>query len=180
METKQIENVAYRLTSNAKWQETCRAMVQREVYYCVSTLVSELMQDPGGRYVDDLITVCLSDDWSEAAKDHARQDKTLTDVERKELLEALTDQDAARDYCDEHRIEPFTVEAFEHWIVSDWLASKLEERGEMVIRDFLGLTIWGRTCTGQAIRIDGVISDIALEAFAQDKKTQELIKQLNK
>lgn len=55
------------------------------------------------------------------------------------------------------------IEEYEHWIVSDWLANKLEERGEMVIRDFLGLTIWGRTSTGQAIKLDWVISKICEE-----------------
>jgi len=55
-------------------------------------------------------------------------------------------------------IEP--VEALEHWIVSDWLADKLESYGELVTKDFLGLTIWGRTCSGQAILLDWVISQI--------------------
>lgn len=40
-------------------------------------------------------------------------------------------------------------EALEFWIVSDWLAGKLEDHGELVTKDFLGLTIWGRTTSGQ-------------------------------
>lgn len=62
--------------------------------------------------------------------------------------------------CDDNAIDPFTNEAYEHYIVSDWLANKLEERGEMITRDFLGFTIWGRACTGQAIYIDAVMIDI--------------------
>ena len=50
-------------------------------------------------------------------------------------------------------------EALEHWLVSEWLAKRLLEEGEMVI-DFLDLTIWGRTTSGQAISIDSVIEDI--------------------
>lgn len=57
------------------------------------------------------------------------------------------------------------VEAFEHWVVSDWFARQLENRGEMVIYDFLGLTIWGRTCTGQAIFLDGIVEEIYNDHF---------------
>ena len=52
------------------------------------------------------------------------------------------------------------IEAYEHWLVTDWLADKLAAKGEMVTKDFMGLTIWGRTCTGQAIYLDNVIEEI--------------------
>ncbi len=55
--------------------------------------------------------------------------------------------------------EEYPDEALEHWLVSDWLANRLREEGEMVI-DFMDLTIWGRTTSGQAIYIDSVIEDI--------------------
>ena len=55
--------------------------------------------------------------------------------------------------------EDYPDEALEHWLVSDWLANRLREEGEMVI-DFMDLTIWGRTTSGQAIYIDSVIEDI--------------------
>ena len=56
-------------------------------------------------------------------------------------------------------IEGEPEEALEHWLISEWLAKRLLEEGEMVI-EFLGLTIWGRTTSGQAIYIDSVIEDI--------------------
>ena len=55
--------------------------------------------------------------------------------------------------------DEYAEEALEHWLVSAWLAHRLREEGEMVI-DFLDLTIWGRTTSGQAISIDSVIEDI--------------------
>ena len=55
--------------------------------------------------------------------------------------------------------EDYPDEALEHWLVSNWLAERLREEGEMVI-DFMDLTIWGRTTSGQAICIDSVIEDI--------------------
>ena len=73
----------------------------------------------------------------------------------------LEDQDAWQACCDYLRLDSDTVEAYEHWIVSDWLARELEALGEMVTYDFLGLTIWGRATTGQQISADYVIEKIA-------------------
>lgn len=61
---------------------------------------------------------------------------------------------------DDPEIEEEESEVFEHWIVTDWLGRKLEEAGETVVFNFMGLTIWGRTCTGQAIQLDDVICNI--------------------
>jgi hypothetical protein len=58
-------------------------------------------------------------------------------------------------------LEDYRQEIFEHWIVSSWLADKLEEQGETVVKDVLGIDyIWGRTSTGQAIWCDYVIQKI--------------------
>ena len=56
--------------------------------------------------------------------------------------------------------DPYTVEALEHWAVTGWAAEKLREKGEMV-GELFDLTIWGRTCTGQAIHLDCVWGQIA-------------------
>ena len=61
-------------------------------------------------------------------------------------------------------------EVFEWWIVSDFLCRKLKNQGEVVIDSE---NIWGRCCTGQAILLDGVISNICeemeiLEGMAND------------
>jgi len=69
-----------------------------------------------------------------------------------ELLEVQVKYDATD-------VDDYGQEALEHWLVSTWLANRLREEGEMVI-EFLGLTIWGRTTSGQAIYIDSVIEDI--------------------
>jgi len=62
-------------------------------------------------------------------------------------------------YCEE---EDEYFEVLEHWIVSDWLARQLERRDEKVL-DFGNLKFWCRTCSGQAIYLDGVIEDIVRE-----------------
>ena len=53
-------------------------------------------------------------------------------------------------------------EVFEWWLVSPYLARELKEQGEVII-DALGCHWWGRTTSGQAIYMDGVIQKIAGE-----------------
>ncbi len=48
----------------------------------------------------------------------------------------------------------------EYWVVNSLLASELKDRGEKVIDDLFGLTIWCRTTTGQSIAMDDVILNI--------------------
>jgi hypothetical protein len=50
-----------------------------------------------------------------------------------------------------NNVDPSQIEAYEHWIVSQWLAERLIEKGEMVTKDFLGLTIWGWACTARRL-----------------------------
>lgn len=56
-------------------------------------------------------------------------------------------------------------EIYEYWAVSSWLASKLAERGAIVL-DMPDGKVWGRQTTGQAITLDGIIADIAAELAA--------------
>ena len=68
--------------------------------------------------------------------------------------------------ADDCSYDPHQTEAYEHWIVSKWLAEKLEAKGEMVACDIHGLVVWGRATTGQAILLDRVICDIYDEMVA--------------
>lgn len=78
-----------------------------------------------------------------------------------------TEEEAIKAAWEDSGEEPPMREALEHWVVSEWLADKLEEEGEMVCRDFLGLTIWGRTTSGQSISMDYVIHKIAEKLHAK-------------
>jgi len=72
-------------------------------------------------------------------------------------------------------------EIFEWWLVSDWLAEKLEEKGKPVLKNEYG-TYWGRTATGQALFLDGVISQIChdLEILESQKNSWAGVKNDNK
>lgn len=51
-------------------------------------------------------------------------------------------------------------EVFEWWLVTPWIAQRLQERGQIIIEEF-GCYWWGRQTTGQAICLDEVIAQIA-------------------
>src|SRR5271168_3073362 len=87
-------------------------------------------------------------------------------------LAYLQDQRLWQEFCAANNLEPQNNEIYEHWIVSDWLAGRLEDLGEVIERDFYGLTLWGRACTGQAILLDGVICSIYDELHKEEKPQQ--------
>lgn len=90
---------------------------------------------------------------------------TDEEIEAKELLQGAymctgcdaTYGEAAADDLDASQ------EVFEWWLVSEYLARKLKERGEPVLENDYG-TWWGRTTTGQAIAMDSVIEKIWVDA----------------
>lgn len=168
-------------TNNSINQAIKAKFVEREVVYCVSGLIGELS---GGiwpettEYSSDLIPILSQDDYDtpveyfiscmdrddvqEVLKGYGftvSDDEPIEDL-REALWGHLEDGLLVEEFASDNSIEPETVEALEHWIVSDYLARKLEEKGEMITHDFMGLTIWGRSCSGQSIMMDGVISDI--------------------
>jgi hypothetical protein len=76
-----------------------------------------------------------------------------------------SNEDLWEGLCQEQGIdaEEYRSDIFEHWIVSDYLARRLEDKGHRVLRDFFGMTVWCRPTTGQAILLDSVIAEIALD-----------------
>ena len=163
--------------NSTKNQRIKSKFVEREVIYCVSHLVSELARMPipteSEYYEEDIIDICQQPDY-EAAVEYAddlhviysnylagyvwvyRVDHSISEPFDTEL-------EAYQDCVYENDLEYDYIEAYEHWIVSDYLAKKLEERGEMVSYDLFGLTIWGRCTSGQSIMLDDVISRICEE-----------------
>lgn len=60
------------------------------------------------------------------------------------------------------KLDTTTPEVLEWYAVSDWIGTKLGQRGEVVI-DTWGKSYWGRQGTGQSIILDGVIQQIAYD-----------------
>ena len=62
-------------------------------------------------------------------------------------------------------------EVYEWWEVGGWLAERLEEAGEVVLRNGYG-DWWGRCTTGQSVSLDYIIQKLGAEyaAWALDEK----------
>lgn len=159
---------------------TVETLVAREVHYCVSFLVSTLAEGCGATAghslprggtrlaINDLTEQALElaspiDDWEEPARE-AGWEPTPDDAEIQKHGNDSTcfGADRWQAACEHEGLDPYQREVFEHWIVSDWLADRLAEKGEKVDKDFAGLTVWARTTTGQGIANDSVI--IAIHA----------------
>lgn len=167
-------------------REHAQHLVSREVHYCVSSMVSSLQSEDAcsaiGVDFEDVLAVCVQDDWKTPVTDYLQSadSETMADVVEYmgveptgadwflALITHLEDTDGWQEVADYCRLDPDTVEAYEHWIVSNWMAGQLEEMGEMVSRDLLGLTIWGRCTTGQSISMDQVILTIARNNLIRD------------
>jgi hypothetical protein len=178
--------------SNDAIREHAEHLARNEVYYCVSSLVDSLAKQVfstgfEGVDEDDVSSITQQDDWETPAREYiAAMDESddlnesadYVDVSfgehaiefeamREALIKGLEENGKWQEFCYYQSIDPETVEALEHWIVSDWLAGQLESEGEMIARDFLGLTIWGRCTSGQAIAMDHVMLTIARDALAR-------------
>ena len=144
-----------------KNQEIMGKFVNREVIYCVSSLVSELAKkaDHFPEYTDELCDAFYGHpDYEEAARNAGWEEVDDGFVKDGEISGASD----WKELCFEQNIDfdEYRPEIFEHWIVTEFLADKLESNGHKVLRDFFGMTVWCRPTTGQAILLDGVIHSI--------------------
>ena len=102
---------------------------------------------PGGaHWINDL--------WYDMLIDYCDYQMEHDETTYNELIAAV---ESEKQDLEQDQDEP--NEAYEHWIVSDWLGRQLKDNGQMV-EDIAGLTIWGRTTTGQSIMLDYVICNI--------------------
>jgi len=116
-------------------QKELSDFVNREVFACQSFLFEEMLKKGFFDYED--------------IKNLYKTDKELKDDGFTSSIERQEARDRGEDI----------KEVFEWWLVSDWLLTKLEEKGEVIMRNDYG-EWWGRSCTGQAIFLDGIIEKI--------------------
>ena len=157
---KEHTTMNYNSTVN---QDIKSKFVSREVIYCVSNLVYELAKkaEEFPEYSEDLYgTFEGIPDYEEAAINEGwdiRENGGFINEQINEESDAKT----WKELCDEYNIDywnsDYIPEIYEHWIVTDFLANRLEEHGHKVLRGFFGMTVWCRPTTGQAILLDHVI-----------------------
>ena len=120
-------------------QDIAGQLVSNHVRSCQSMLVHELMEKEI-LYPDHYENLFMSD---ERIKEYHN---VSTDEEVEEIRNNGSDIN----------------EVYEHWLVSDWLLEKLKEQEEPILETDYE-TWWGRTCSGQAIKLDYNIQELAYQ-----------------
>ena len=128
--------------------------VQREVKACISDMAEHLFSYDGDKYAD----------WAEWENLYITRcpecGETVDEWEEVEG-EGYKCPHCGAIHEEEPEAEP-QEKIYEYWIVTPWLGKKLRDKGEPVL-ERSGGWIWGRTCTGQAISLDSVISSICYD-----------------
>jgi DNA repair exonuclease SbcCD ATPase subunit len=177
--------------NSSKNQEIKRKFVEREVYCCVSGMVEYIlskgyedreapftMDDVENIYINNSEEIEeLNDKKEELEEQKEKFESELEELEWQEdsvpafdekmgkleeqilkLEEQISNIEDEIEELENEQEEP--QEVYEWWMCSGWLIDKLANHNEPVLKDE---GIWGRTCTGQAILLDGVISRICEE-----------------
>ena len=139
-------------------QDKTRQLVDQDVYSCVSMMVDFILSTEhyemgeNAPFSMEDVTNMHSPDYSEMEEgelDEINDDQhgeDFTDYDFDEKVEFLQDN---------HEMP----EIYEWWMVSNWLADKLDEMGECILDG----NIWGRCTTGQAIMMDGIIEKLIVD-----------------
>lgn len=140
-------------------QEACRKLVAAEVAACVSMSVARLCE------LDESYHDEVADAESAAFRVECRCGACGHEWNAGRDAGSLPECPECGDYLSV-ACEEYYPEVYEHWLVSDWLAGELRERGEVVFDGLDPMPVWGRQTTGQAILLDGVIRDIVTDRGA--------------
>ncbi len=119
-------------------------LVKHEIYCCVTPMVEYILSmhdTPNSPFCWDDVENLYTNSCAECGANQEGHDE---EAENNDMVP--------------HDFENNAQEIYEYWAVSPWLFAELKKRGEPVIDTFPH--IWGRTCTGEAIALDYVITKI--------------------
>lgn len=137
-------------------QEELTKFVNSEVITCQSSLVDELLSKDVFSYdqIDNLYVYECPECGQKQGEcfDSQAKDENAFDTEH-----TYKCYECGKEF--ETEPEQSTEEVLEWWLCTDWFTDKLRARGEPILSTVHG-DWWGRTCSGQAIMMDGVIADI--------------------
>lgn len=158
-------------------EQIIERIIEQEIYVNASTMVTDLADcaDILPNTMDNLIDCMGAPDYSEPPEGYEVSSYTTKGLpgvpEDRELWQWTTEEEdddgfsTFREACesayDHAGGEPETQEALQFWLVSDWLADKLEQVGAPLARDVLGFNVWGRTECGQSLTMDSTLHAVA-------------------
>ncbi len=127
-------------------------LIEREIFANQSNLVEGLILKLNPDWIEHIEN--YYDENSEAVEEYLTYGTDTKEATWQEL-----DVHERLNLAQDEGFEAHPQEIYEWWLVSDWLADKLREFEQPVLAMEYG-TWWGRTCTGQAIKMDDVIRQI--------------------
>lgn len=160
---------------NRELSKRIENIVKNEVLTCQTSLVEKLLENEIVSYDD--ITNMYKDNSEEIEEkqeeiDNVQNDDRYQELDEKYMNDELTDNEQVEYDAFTNDIETLEndlseleseqeepQDIFEWWVITDWLANKLEAYGEPILRSDYE-TWWGRTCSGQSISMDYVIEQI--------------------
>lgn len=115
--------------------------------------------------------------------DGGTEDERETEIQRLMELSTLDSttplqvEEIEADIEELKNLDTQAQDVFEWWAISDYFMRQLRERGYVVYTDSY-YNYWGRTTTGQAILLDGIVSRICsdMEILEGQKNSWESIK----
>lgn len=154
-------------------EQIIERIIEQEIFVNASTMVTDLCNGELSQFDEGLqekLLDCMgAPDYSEPPADYTvrfnteTQDYDIYDPDGDFIDNGhATEEDAIKYAWDLAGDTPEEVtEALQFWLVSDWLADKLEEVGAPLARDVLGFNIWGRTECGQSLTMDSTLHAVA-------------------
>ncbi len=167
----------WRKGTKAEWEAILvevrvQRYIEHEVLKCDSMLVTALMELDG--VARDHEAAAVLNEWGLDSVTNLSPDPSEWDAKAcQEWLYEQGHEDEAREIFHAQSAEAFlgaiqdavrdhaeAAEIFEWWAVTEWLARQLIAIGEPVLDNAYGQW-WGRTCTGQAMKMDGTLQRVA-------------------
>lgn len=160
-------------TFTRTYGSTLERLIAEEVFVNASTMVQGIIDnidssDPIVDRLEDFHSCLSAPDYSKAPAGYLvylEQGEGWTFAQSDDRMPLRynyfdTEREAIEAAWDDSGDEPDMIEAMQHWLVSDWLAEKLEEVGALVSRDVLGFNVWGRTKCGESLSLDADLTRV--------------------
>lgn len=158
---------------NEKLNETIKRIVNQDILVCQSMLVDGMLKkevfnydDIENMYVDNSSKIeelnnnkeVLENEKNEKIDNLQENNENEANLIEENFEKQISGIDDQIEELEGEQEEP--QEAYEWWVVSEWLEGKLRDNNEILLVTDYG-TWWGRQTTGQAIEMDYIMEKIA-------------------
>lgn len=115
-------------------------------------------QERNKKIVERFVLTCQSSLVDEMLKKEIFSLDEVSNLYSKECEQCEKEEEYHEDEEQDHEFEARMNEVLEWWLCDEWFLEKLEEMGEPILTNDYGKW-WGRTCSGQAILLDSIITE---------------------